>query len=286
MNNGRISYINIAEKTVSEDINTIFPGWEGCGERICVFSPHDDDAIIGAGYAIQAAIQNGAEAFVLIFCSGNAGYSTANQKDIIAEIRKEETAKAYGKIGVKISNIIRFDYSDFSVLQNIGWKLNNGQDGSFRKVLALLRELKITRVLVPNHYREHIDHTAVNMIGSFDSPQAGDPILVDWAKPLPVKSMVEYSVWADFSPEDSMVGGRSNSLRANRIVKVGQTIEEKICNGIREYKSQGEIIRGLIASRTERACSNGNFIELYLVFDPRPKLNYDPYKLLIKEINR
>ncbi|HHW49601.1 MAG TPA: PIG-L family deacetylase [Clostridiaceae bacterium] len=279
-----INYIDIDARKVSADINTIFPGWDGNNEKVCVFSPHDDDAIIGAGYAIEAAIEAGAEVYIFIFCCGDAGYSYLEQKDEIVEIRKAETVKAYQKIGVKKENIIRFEYSDFSALQNIGWKLVNGSEGSFKKVITKLRELKITRVLVPNHNREHIDHLAVNIIGSYDSPQAGDPILVDWAEPNTVKSVLEYSVWADFSPEDALVCNRSSKLRANRIIKVNKAFEEKIREGIKEYKSQGEIIKGLIASRDERLSSDGQYIELYISFDPRPKLDYKPYLEFLEKI--
>ena len=280
----KICYMDINSRKISEDIETIFPEWKGNEEKLCVFSPHDDDAIIGAGYAIEAAMINGAEVCIFIFCSGNAGYSNIGQKDEIVELRKRETVNAYQKMGIKRKNIIRFEYCDFSVIQNVGWKLNNGCEGSFKKVLTALRELKITRVLVPNHYREHTDHTAVNMIGSFDSPQAGDSVVVDWARPNKVKSVLEYSVWADFSPEDAIVEGRESSLRANRIIKVDEAVEKKVCDGISEYKSQGEIIRGLVASRTERLCSDGKYIELYIAFDPRPKLDYRPYKNLLNEM--
>jgi len=279
-----INYIDIESRKVSADINTIFPEWDEGNEAVCVFSPHDDDAIIGAGYAIEAAIEKGAEVYVFIFCNGDAGYSTMEQKDKIVEIRKAETVNAYQKIGVKKENIIRFEYSDFSALHYIGRRLVDESDGSFRKVITKLREFKITRVLVPNHHMEHIDHLAVSMIGTYDAPQAGDPILVDWAEPYAVKSVLEYSVWADFSPEDALVCNRSSKLRANRIIKVDKAFEEKIRDGIREYKSQGEIIKGLIASRSERLYDDGQFIELYISLDPRPKLDYKPYLEFLKEI--
>ena len=280
----QFEYVDLKEKKISADINTIFPEWKGFDERLCVLSPHDDDAIIGAGYVISAALDNQADVFVFIFCSGNAGYSDASQKDRIEDIRKGETVQAYEKLGVKRENIIRFGYSDFSVVQNIGWQLNNNTEGSFKDVVTALRKLKITRLLVPNHYREHLDHAAVSGIGTFYSPQAGDPILVDWGEPHKIDSVLEYSVWADLSPEDSIVNGRSPSLRANKIIAVSEEVEDKIREGISQYKSQGEIIRGLVDSRAERSIGSGKYIEVYLAYDPRPKLDYGPYKELTKNL--
>ena len=37
-------------------LDVLFPGWKGADERVCVYSPHDDDAILGAGYAMRAAM--------------------------------------------------------------------------------------------------------------------------------------------------------------------------------------------------------------------------------------
>lgn len=275
--------VDLQNKKISPSLDALFPNWTGADEKIAVCSPHDDDAIIGAGYAMEAARLQGAELFVFIFCQGNAGYSDPNKKEEITLIRQQETIAAYEKIGVPKENIIRFNFWDFSVNQNIGWKLNNGQDGSFVAMMTAIRKYGITRVLVPNHYREHIDHTAVYDIGAWDSAQAGDPIVVDWGKPQTVKSVAEYSVWADFSPEDALANKRD--VRANCLVAVSEDVEKNICDGIAEYKSQGQIIQHLIKAREERKGKNGNYGELYIVFDPRPKLNFKPYVDVMNELN-
>ena len=50
----RFTYCDTNTKTVSPDIDLLFPGF-GTDEVLVVMSPHDDDAIIGAGYAMLAA---------------------------------------------------------------------------------------------------------------------------------------------------------------------------------------------------------------------------------------
>ena len=92
-------------------------------------------------------------------------------------------------------------------------------------------------------------------IGCFDAPQAGDPILADWGTPHAVKSVLLYTVWGNFSPEDALAAGADPGLRANRAIKVEADIEGRICTALHAYRSQAEIIEGLLAARAERRCA-------------------------------
>jgi LmbE family N-acetylglucosaminyl deacetylase len=268
---------------ISEDIQTLFPGFKE-DEKVCVMSPHDDDAVIGAGYAMLAAKKAGAEIFVCIFCRGDAGYSTLEHKDTIEDTRGKETSLCYGELGVPSQNIFRMGFGDFSAIGNLGWTTAAGNEGDMPRMLKFLREHKITRVIVPNHYREHIDHTAAHWMASFNAPQSGDPILVDHGTPHVVRSVLEYSVWADFDPEDAMVHGRSSDIRANRLIIAPQWAEEQIDRGVTRYSSQAKIIRDLIAGRAERSLKNGKYIEPYIAFDPRPKIDFAPYIKYVGEL--
>ena len=49
-------------------LEVLFPDWRPGDERVCVYSPHDDDAILGAGYAMRAALDAGAEVYIVIVC--------------------------------------------------------------------------------------------------------------------------------------------------------------------------------------------------------------------------
>ena len=276
-------YYDIDRKTVSQDINDLFTDFKE-NEVLAVMSPHDDDAIIGAGYAMIAAQKAGAEVYVVIFCRGNAGYSVVEQKDSIEAVREIETVECYKRLGISAEHIIRLGFPDFSAFCNIGWEKADGTAGDMPKVLEFLRSKKVTRVMVPNHHREHIDHTATHIMSSFDVPQAGDAALVDYGTPHAVKSVLEYSVWADFDPTDALVAGRTTNLRANKILSVSSDVEEKIADGVRAYVSQGEIIKGLINSREERKTANGRYIEAYISLDCRPKINLKPYVSFVEKI--
>lgn len=115
-----------------------------------------------------------------------------------------------------------------------------------------MRRNKPTRLLVPNEYREHMDHEALSYIGSYDGPQIGDPVLLELGRPFKVKSYLKYCVWGDFSPEDALLTGRSLSLRGNVAVEVRKGVEEKVIKALEEFKSQREIIRSILERRKDR----------------------------------
>jgi LmbE family N-acetylglucosaminyl deacetylase len=277
-------YYDLREATQSQDICLLFPGWEKSKERVAIFSPHDDDAVLGTGYLIQAVAESGGEPFVFIFCNGNGGYSIPEDKGTIVEKRAAETKAAYLELGLGKDNVVRFDYPDYSVLANMGWMLPGGLEGTYTKSLKHLRNYGITRLVIPNRYREHFDHESVGRIGAFDGPQAGDPVLVDWGRPTRIRSFLEYAVWGDFSPEDALIAGTDLSIRANRALKAPRAAEEKVIAAIARFKSQQKIIEKLIDARAERRCADG-YIELYVDFDPRPALSYKPYLDLISSID-
>lgn len=276
-------YYNVNKRSVSDDINEIFPGF-GKDEVLAIMSPHDDDAIIGTGYAMLAAQKAGAEVYVVIFCRGDAGYSTVEEKETIEEVRERETVECYKRMGIPADHILRLNFPDFSAFCNIGWEKADGTPGDMPRILEFFRTKKVTRVMVPNHHREHIDHTAAHIMSSFDVPQAGDAALVDHGAPHAVRSVLEYSVWADLDPTDSLVEGREKGLRANRILSVSADVEEKISHAVSAYVSQEEIIKGLINSRLERRTKDNRYVEVYLTLDCRPKINLKPYVTFVEKI--
>lgn len=275
--------INIDSKA-SGELEVLFPGWEGSKETLLVYSPHDDDAIIGAGYAMRAALDAGAQVHIIIVCSGNCGYSTVEEKDTIVQTRRQETLNCYKAFGIPEENILFLGYPDFSALNYVGWQIAPDREGHFRTSITEMRQRRITRILVPNHYHEHVDHIAAYMMGAYDAPQVGDIHTVDWAVPHTVRSVAQYSVWADLDPEDAVLQQRDTALRANTLMVVSNEIEQRVADSIMEYVSQLEIIKGLIEARKARQLADGRFIEVYLRFDPRPKLSFEPYKQWIENL--
>jgi LmbE family N-acetylglucosaminyl deacetylase len=278
------TYYDLRRQTRSTDIDLLFPGWHGEEECLAVLSPHDDDALLGAGYAILAALAAGARVYVIIFCDGRAGYSTPDERTTIVARRRAETEAAYRALGLPDGNVLRFDYPDFSVSPYLGWLLPWGEEGTIGRDIRTLRELGITRLLLPNGYREHIDHEAVYRAGAFDGPQVGDPILADWGLAPAIRGFLIYPVWGDFSPEDALVAGSPANLRGNRAIAAPAEVETQVARALRAFASQGRIIEGLLAARAARRV-DGRTIEVYQAFDPRPALDYAPYRQAILQID-
>lgn len=277
-------YYDLIKGLKSRNIDFVFEDWRMGNERIVVLSPHDDDALLGAGYLLLAAMREKCEHYILISCDGSGGYSSIDEKERIVSIRRAESTNAYGKLGIKEENILRLGYPDFSLKPHIGWKLPTGLEGTTAKIIKIMRKIRPTRLLIPNDYREHMDHEALSYIGSYDGPQAGDSIMVDLGEPFKVKSFTKYSVWGDFSPEEALLTGREPALRGNIVIKAEPEVEKKIIQALKEFRSQERIIDQLIKKRMERTV-NRAYIEVYLKFNPRPSISYEGYKKRISEID-
>jgi len=279
------TYCNLRDKVSSPSIELLFPDWREGKERVMVLCPHDDDGVLGAGYAILTALANGAEVYVGIFCDGWAGYSTPEEAGTIVERRGEETVAAYGTLGISEDHILRFDYPDFSLWPWLGWHLPGGGQGTTALLLSRMRELKPTRLLVPNGYREHIDHEAAFRAGAYDGPQVGDAILAEYGLAEPIRSYLQYAVWGDFSPEDALVAGAPVELRANRAIVASADVEAQIGLAVEKFASQRQVIADILEARRRNRVREGQALELYLAFDPRPPLDYEPYHRLIAQIS-
>ncbi len=277
-------YYDLRRRTRSADIGLLFPGWRSGDERVLILCPHDDDGILGAGYALLAAASSGAEVHVAIFCDGWAGYSRPEEAATIVATRRQEAVAAYREMGLGPEQIHRFDYPDFSIWPWIGWHLPGGHEGTTARVLPALRALRPTRLLVPNGYREHVDHEATYRVGAYDGPQVGDAILAQLGFAEPIRSYLQYAVWGDFDPEGALVDGAPPELRANRAVVAGPEIEGRIGRAVAEFVSQGRVIAGVLAARQRNRVQGEHALELYLAFDPRPPLDYEPYHRLTREI--
>lgn len=258
----------------SKRINLLFPEWAE-GETVAFLSPHDDDVLLGAGYLLKATLENTGLPLILIFCSGDAGYSFPEEKDTIVQRRRQEAIQAYGLLGVKEDNIIYFDVPDFSLMPHVN-RMFFQEKGLFEEQVRLFREKRVSRVIFSSGHFEHWDHTAVFNMGIYTSPQAGDPVLADSGEPYAAKSHYIYSVWGDFEPPKS----DKDVIRADKGILVDEDLEEKIRSAIRCFTSQRKIFKDIVDHREKRKSDLG-YLELYKTADVRPQTDFVPYFTLL-----
>jgi LmbE family N-acetylglucosaminyl deacetylase len=270
-----MEFIDFAQLKRRRRIHVLFPGWKK-GERVVFFSPHDDDAILGAGHLILATLRSEGTPYVFIFCRGDAGYSTPAEKKGIVQKRKREAVRAYSRLGVKEQNIRFFDISDFSLMAHLDRRPPWGK-GIFDKVVSLLRRERISRAVFSSGYLEHWDHTAVYYAGVYASSQAQDPILVDLGRPRPMKTYLAYAVWGDFEPAPS-----GQTTRADLGIMASKQDENQVIEAVKEFSSQAKIIKNIVAERRKRR-TTGGYLELYKSIKLRRPIDYAPYfDLLIR----
>ncbi len=264
-----MEFVDFASIEKCRRINLLFPGWKK-GERVAFFSPHDDDAVLGAGYLIQAAVRFGGIPSVYVFCRGDAGYSTPAEKTGIVQRRKREAASAYDLLGVMKENIRFFGIPDFSLAARLDRRPPWGR-GLFENIILALRRERISRVVFSSGHLEHWDHTAVFHAGVYTSPQAQDPILADLGKPQPIKTYLAFSVWGDFEPAPA-----EQNTPADLGILAPEEDEKRVIEAIKIFSSQSRIIKDIIARRKARK-TRGGYLELYKSYKLRQAIDYSPY---------
>ncbi len=271
-----MEFIDFTAPLKDRRINLIFPGWNE-HDGVAFFSPHDDDVLLGAGYLILATVRAGAIPDILVFCRGDAGYSTPHQKKGIVGRRKKEAIRAYGTLGVPAGNVHFFGIPDFSLLTRLDRRPPGGK-GIFDRVVSLLRGKRISRIVFSSGHLEHWDHTAIFNAGIYTAPQAQDPILADLGEPHPVKTYLAYAVWGDFEPASG-----EGKIPADLGILATEEDEQRIIQAIQKFSSQSRIIRHIVDRRKARR--NGTeYLELYKSYKLRRPIDYSPYLAILRNM--
>jgi LmbE family N-acetylglucosaminyl deacetylase len=271
-----MEFVDFVKLKRSGRLSQLFPGWKK-GERVAFLSPHDDDALLGAGHLILATVRSGGVPSVSVFCRGDAGYSTAAEKKGIVRRRKSEAISAYGQLGVKKQDIRFLDIPDFSLMAHLDRRPPWGK-GVFDKIVSTLRKQQVSRIVFSSGHLEHWDHTAVFYAGIYTSPQAQDPILADLGKPYPAKTYLAYSVWGDFEPAPE-----GHEIRADLGILAPEEDEKRVIDAVKAFSSQARIIKNIVAHRKKRK-TQGGYLELYKNIRLRQPIDYSPYFRLLDKM--
>ena len=119
-------------------------------KRMLVFSGHPDDEIISCGGTILKYQALGSEIFVVVATNGLGGYAKIEQKNDIANKRKQELELIRTTLKCKI---IELGYSDLDV---------NGEKIS--EVTNLIRDIKPQVILLPHYSDLHRVHRNLSLI--------------------------------------------------------------------------------------------------------------------------
>lgn len=270
-----MEFIDFAARRRGEDPSLLFPGWAP-GETVAFLSPHDDDAVLGAGCLLQAVSAAGGVALVLVFCRGDAGYTTVEAKETIVAVRRQESLRAYASLGVKESDILAFEVPDFALLETLVRRPGPTGASLFDRLIAVLRARRVSRIVFSSGHLEHADHTAVFGHAIYTAPQAGDPILADLGPPSPIRSYLAYAVWSDFEPAvDPALPAADKGVLAD------EAAESRVRGALAEFASQGEILRRTVAARRDERKAEGGYLELFRTYEIRRPIDAAPYKAVL-----
>ena len=180
------------ERRLGSTLKSISRHWQNNKESFLFISPHDDDAVGGAGLMIQLARKENIPVHILIVTDGSMGYCSKEEKDKIADIRKAETFECYQSLGVPKENIAWLGFPDCQLNLYRGRRPANADDkavikdftGTQNAFTYYLRKAKPTQCFLPTSSDLHPDHRIVHeefLISIFHAagsiwPELGDPI--------------------------------------------------------------------------------------------------------------
>ena len=236
----------------------VWQDWRSGGERWLFLAPHDDDIVIGAGLTLLAGVQLGVDIHAGIITNGRMGYCLPEMRDTIVQIRREEARESFCFLGMQESNLYQFNYDDGNLPHNAGrWFTDDLHDsraiegavGLQNTMVWLLRQVRPTRVFMPNRLDLHPDHSIVNTELVMSVFHAQGQIWPELGPPIPViPKLYEYATYNDFISPPTMR------------VRVSDDLVEKRLAGVAFYKSQLQI--DLVVNETRKAGGNEYLLEM------------------------
>ncbi|MCL5999851.1 MAG: PIG-L family deacetylase [Chloroflexi bacterium] len=153
--------------------------------RVLVFGAHVDDEIIGPGGTISRLSDMGAEVFVVTFTGGtkDTGYSRADLKDKIAEMRRAEAGAADAILGIK--ERIFLGRPSQGVVNDTA---------TYQECVRLIRQIKPDVIFSHWYEDKHRDHRAVAEITDEARWKAWDHVLVDLGAPYYTPEFYFYEI--------------------------------------------------------------------------------------------
>jgi len=214
------------ERRVGSYLASVSRHWQGKKERFLMISPHDDDVVLGAGLLIQLAKRENVPVHILIVTDGRMGYCSADEKDSIADIRRNESFECYQSLGIPKKNIVWLGFPDCRLNNYRGRSPAELDDplaiGGFTGLQNAftyhLRKIKPTQCFLPTCNDLHPDHRIIYeefLISLFHS--AGN-IWPELGKPLSnVPYVHTFAVYCDFAAPPTLRMRTPKSYLENKL---------------------------------------------------------------------
>ncbi len=224
------------ERRVGSLLADVSRHWHGGKERFLIVSPHDDDAVLGAGLLIQLAKRENVPVQILIVTDGSMGYCSPEEKDTIAQIRYDESLECYQGLGVPKENILWLGFPDCRLNEyrgRIPAETDNppaisGFTGLQNNFTYYLREINPTQCFLPTSNDLHPDHRIIYdefLISLFHS--AGN-IWPELGKPLDKVPYVHtFAVYCDFAAPPTLRMRTPNSYLENKLKAIAAFRSQK-----------------------------------------------------------
>lgn len=202
-----------SERRVGDSLAGVSRHWKGDQERFLFVSPHDDDALLGAGLLMQAAQRENVSVHLVIVTDGAMGYCVPEDRLAVSGIRRAETFAAYQSLGLPADNIIWMGFPDCQLSNYLGRQPATSNDpsaiagftGLQNSLTYHLRRIRPTQCFIPTRADLHPDHRLTHdelMISIF---HAAGEIWPELGRPVPwIPHINEFAVYCDFPEPPSL----------------------------------------------------------------------------------
>lgn len=196
------------ERRVGSKLAEVSRHWQGGQEHFLMISPHDDDAVLGAGLLIQLAKREKVPVHIMIVTDGSMGYCSDDEKNRIAEIRRQESLECYHSLGVPQQNIVWLGFPDCQLASYRGRSpakpddpaAISGFSGLQNAFTSHLRKIRPTQCFLPTWNDLHPDHRIVYEEFLISLFHAAGNIWPEIGQPLSMVPYVNtYAVYCDFA---------------------------------------------------------------------------------------